>query len=577
MLLIVCAWIAWFLVSLSIGSASLKLISLVAGGRTTSSYNLFYRFWFGFAVLVALLQIISLFLPIGNSALGIICVVALAGIILNAKNVFTGVSLFFKSSLRLTNILAFLGVLIVLILVSYSANKNVTHTDTFIYHYNAVKWVKEYSVVPGLANLHGRLGFNSSFFLFAALTETGIYTGHSAQVALSFLMVMALLHWLSIISNRRSYMPSRIFCMMTIVFIAIHIGLKMDIASLATDYPMAIVILVFCLALIDKIENKALLLLSLSALAFTFKLSGMPAIAIALIAVAGRLWYLRYREGATNVWKQQWRLSVASFAVLCIVAGGFITRNIIVSGWLIYPFPVGNLHLPWSSPGPYVLDLIAWIKSYPKIPGGASPQTIEGNTFYYWFTQWFYQFMQTFEYVMLFASSVFLVWAGLQTPRLSQFIYSRRALILLLLFALLSIVFWFTSAPDVRFGSVYFYILLGASVAILYESSSEKKFLKLAIYAGFTFMVVHHTPAYAADRHPMWFTLAQTVQPKLVRVIASPPGENPPLYIYMPAEGNQCGDSPLPCTPYAGGKLHVHQLIRQRVPGDISKGFLPPK
>ena len=40
--------------------------------------------------------------------------------------------------------------------------------DTGNYHLPAALWARAYPVVPGLANLHGRLGFNSSFHLFAA-------------------------------------------------------------------------------------------------------------------------------------------------------------------------------------------------------------------------------------------------------------------------------------------------------------------------------------------------------------------------------------------------------------------------
>ncbi|EMO63800.1 hypothetical protein LEP1GSC133_1179, partial [Leptospira borgpetersenii serovar Pomona str. 200901868] len=33
--------------------------------------------------------------------------------------------------------------------------------DSGLYHIQSIKWIQEYSVVPGLANLHGRFGFNS--------------------------------------------------------------------------------------------------------------------------------------------------------------------------------------------------------------------------------------------------------------------------------------------------------------------------------------------------------------------------------------------------------------------------------
>src|ERR1700741_5010153 len=41
--------------------------------------------------------------------------------------------------------------------------------DTLLYHLAAVRWVADFGSVPGLANLHGRLGFNTALHPLAAL------------------------------------------------------------------------------------------------------------------------------------------------------------------------------------------------------------------------------------------------------------------------------------------------------------------------------------------------------------------------------------------------------------------------
>lgn len=47
------------------------------------------------------------------------------------------------------------------------------HYDTGLYHAQAIRWIEEYGVVPGLANLHSRFGYNSaSFALSAFFSET---------------------------------------------------------------------------------------------------------------------------------------------------------------------------------------------------------------------------------------------------------------------------------------------------------------------------------------------------------------------------------------------------------------------
>ena len=43
--------------------------------------------------------------------------------------------------------------------------------DSALYHIQSIKWIEEYSTVPGLANLHSRFGFNPNIFTFFALTS----------------------------------------------------------------------------------------------------------------------------------------------------------------------------------------------------------------------------------------------------------------------------------------------------------------------------------------------------------------------------------------------------------------------
>lgn len=54
---------------------------------------------------------------------------------------------------------------------TYASAGVVRMGDTGLYHAHCVKWLVEYGLVPGLANLHYRLGYNSAWFAFAALFD----------------------------------------------------------------------------------------------------------------------------------------------------------------------------------------------------------------------------------------------------------------------------------------------------------------------------------------------------------------------------------------------------------------------
>jgi hypothetical protein len=53
-------------------------------------------------------------------------------------------------------------------IIAFQAPENY---DTGLYHIQSIKWIEEYGVTPGLANLHGRFGFNSNLFTIIAQTS----------------------------------------------------------------------------------------------------------------------------------------------------------------------------------------------------------------------------------------------------------------------------------------------------------------------------------------------------------------------------------------------------------------------
>jgi hypothetical protein len=67
-------------------------------------------------------------------------------------------------------------ILVFVLFVLWAANRcagPLTLYDSGMYHAPTVEWFKAYPVVPGLGNLHGRLAFNPSGLLFAAMLDRG--------------------------------------------------------------------------------------------------------------------------------------------------------------------------------------------------------------------------------------------------------------------------------------------------------------------------------------------------------------------------------------------------------------------
>lgn len=68
-----------------------------------------------------------------------------------------------------TLVTAVLACFVFMLFVMRHARGDITVYDTGMYYYQAIRWLNEYAIVPGLANLNLQLGFNQIYFLWSSL------------------------------------------------------------------------------------------------------------------------------------------------------------------------------------------------------------------------------------------------------------------------------------------------------------------------------------------------------------------------------------------------------------------------
>ena len=130
---------------LSLNFPDLIFLGLVATNTLVAYISLFYRIDY----------YVLLFLILGCTSLLLLFKKDLISILLSLS----------KTTFNYKLIIFFL------ILALIRASGAPDNYDTSLYHLQAIKWIEEYPVVPGLANLHSRFGFNSNVFLLYALTS----------------------------------------------------------------------------------------------------------------------------------------------------------------------------------------------------------------------------------------------------------------------------------------------------------------------------------------------------------------------------------------------------------------------
>ena len=111
------------------------------------------------------------------------------------------------------------------------------HYDTGLYHAQAIRWIEEYGVVPGLGNLQMRFAYNSAFMSLQALFSLGWLVGQSLHSLNGFFCFAALTWALTTIrvrstEERKAWQTSDWLKTAMVIYIVIA---RNSISSCGTD------------------------------------------------------------------------------------------------------------------------------------------------------------------------------------------------------------------------------------------------------------------------------------------------------------------------------------------------------
>ena len=146
--------------------------------------------WLGWAFTLVILQLSHFLFPLTAS---IVVPVFLTGVVFSAPQIVNVLRHF--SQQRFPVMRTATLVIIMLAGASWIASRSMmppTNTDSGGYHFNAIRWINAFPIVPGLGNLHGRLAFNQAFFPYAAALNFSPIFEHGHALANSFLLLLTI-------------------------------------------------------------------------------------------------------------------------------------------------------------------------------------------------------------------------------------------------------------------------------------------------------------------------------------------------------------------------------------------------
>ncbi len=442
--------------------------------------------------------------------------------------------------------------------------------DTGLYHAQAIRWIETYRVVPGLGNLADRLAFNSAWFLPSALFSFSFLGLRSFHVLGGFIFLLANLVFLGKASRllKGEFALSSVVCLALIYLSRRLFGL--ELSSPGTDMPAALLTwLVFLLAL-EKIEAgaaarfdlRSTLIMLISTFAVTLKLSVAPVLLLPLFFLLRGL--LARQPGALP----------AMLGVSTLVAVPWLARNIILSGYLVYPFAAIDLfNVDWKIPAVYVTQMADAITAWARLPRQDARVVLQ-LPFTRWVPAWWHA-QEAFSRQMLvgigLGSCAWLVLSLASMLRPGKILAAVRRYAILYLAGWAGITFWFASAPDIRFSYGFLAILLCLLAAPLIQWLLVRlRRLAIPLMAAAILILLFYQAygVYKLHSQVRWLLPADypsaAVAPRtLGRFDAN-----------MPISGDQCWYAPLPCTPTHNPEVRMRGATLQE--GFYNKNLRQP-
>lgn len=366
-------------------------------------------------------------------------------------------------------------ILFLFLLYAYGTSRGIIHYDTGLYHAQSIRWIEEYGVVKGLGNLHCRLAYNSASFALSALYSMAFVAGQSYHCAAGFFALILASVCLELIDifKRKYIKPSDFARVMGIYYL---VNIFDEMISPASDYFMVLTAFYIIIRFMDLLEAEEAevcpyaMLCVLGVFLMTLKLSA------ALIIL------LVIKPAAMLIKDKKWKEIVFFISMGVLVAAPFLIRNILLSGWLVYPFTSIDFFTPdWKIPKGIAAydakEIQVWGRGYSDVTAYDMP-------IWKWLPAWFAGIGgmdKLFIPAAFFSVIVFIVrimhvsvsrivhMAALKNVDNNAHFYTKKReaehgqtviwdKLVVEGVVSLSFIFWLVTSPLIRYGCVYVYL-----------------------------------------------------------------------------------------------------------------------
>ncbi len=363
------------------------------------------------------------------------------------------------------------------VMVAYCNSVGAYLPDTDSYHAQAIRWIEEYGVVRGLGNAIRNTAYNSSFFPLTALYSMKYVFGRSLHTLQGFWALLALSQCTGFLGRfwKADFRLSDFARVGTVYYATLNYRAMISPSSdYAVMFPLFL-IAIWYLESVEKREEDAFPFIVLCMIGCNCVTTKLSAGVILLLSICPIVMLIR---------KRQIKPIVYSVLTALLIVVPYLIRNVIISGWLIYPSTALDLFdVPWKMPAQigeadaYQIHVWGWdVHGDPEM---------EAASLISWIPHWFSSVLSSTEKLLVLASLLIsLITVFVLLIQAVRYLFLRKTRSektegeaassekgrLLLLFVTFAIeyFFWQYSAPLPRYGYAYLILLplLGAGIAL---------------------------------------------------------------------------------------------------------------
>jgi hypothetical protein len=463
----------------------------------------------GLALLTCTACLLSLFMPLGGMANIIVILLAVAGVAVWRRRAGRMLSKCI-TAIKSTHPLLILLFTAFVFIVAYLSYIIPSHYDDGLYYSTTIRWAEEYGVVKGLANLNPRIGFNSSWHTLQALFSFHYIPLGNFNDLNGLLLLIGFsysLRGLGLLLKKDYRLSVLLNALLFIPLLAFHFGSSGDfllynvnyISSPSADVPVCLLLwLTFTWTIeMDELSPErqqwqGFFIVLAAVFLFTIKPSAAPVLLLCIYYFAKAMVRRQFMKGSCMI--------IAAM----VMAGPWIARNIIVSGYVLFPFSgLDIFDVDWKLPMKHVQWFENSVRTYaidPELELG-KPLNMPLSA---WVPGWFERLSFIQSLVFIFALVSLAVFGIILLAKIfmarREFFIRHGNTVLAMAVASAGFAFWFLKGPDFRMGYGFAGIICLGMIALVLQYFLRSD----ATYAGYAIVLVILYQLFVYYYGPAW-------------------------------------------------------------------------